>query len=148
MSGRTPSQADSRFLALAAIIVAAFAAVLIAGLVIGITMADPMGNGGMMGMMNRAGNSGQTPVAVDARELQIEIKGFEFFPSDVSIRTGTKVTWINRDPAPHTATQRQGDWDTGVLKEGESTTLTFDQPGVYEYICAIHPSMQAKLTVR
>jgi plastocyanin len=148
VSRTAPPKADGRFLVFAGVIIAAFAALLIAGAVMGITMADQMGSGGMMGHMNRAGNSGQTPVTVDTPELQIEIRGFEFFPSDVSIRAGTKVTWINRDSAPHTATERQGDWDTGVLKEGQSATLTFDKPGVYDYICAIHPSMQAKLTVR
>ena len=148
MSRTASPQADGRFLVFAGVIVAGFVAVLIAGVVMGIAMGNQMGSGGMMGMMNRAGNSGQTPVVVDAPELQIEIRGFEFFPNDVSVLAGTKVTWINRESAPHTATQRQGDWDTGVLNEGESKTLTFDKAGAYEYICAIHPSMQAKITVR
>ncbi len=148
MSRTAPSHTDTRFLVFAGVIVAGFVALLIAGVVMGIAMGDQMGSGGMMGMMNRAGNSGQTPVTIDTPELQIEIRGFEFFPSDVSVRAGTKVTWINRDSAPHTATQRKGDWDTGVLNEGQSKTLTFDKTGVYEYICAIHPSMQARLTVR
>jgi len=138
--------------AIAAVIVFAACALLVGGLVMGVAMAGGFGGWNMgdhmAGMMGRAGNSGQTPVTVDAPELQVEIRGYEFFPSDVSIRVGTKVTWINRDSAAHTATQRQGDWDTGVLKEGQSATLTFDKPGVYDYICAVHPSMQAQLTVR
>ncbi len=138
--------------AIAAVIVFAACALLVGGLVMGVAMAGGFGGWNMQdhmaGMMGRAGNSPQTPVANSQAEVSVEIRDFEYFPRDLTVDAGAKVTWINRDSAPHTATQRRGDWDTGVLNEGESKTLTFDKVGAYEYICAIHPSMQAKLTVR
>jgi len=137
--------------AIAAVIVFAACALLVGGLVMGVAMAGGFGGWNMQdhmaGMMGRAGNSPQTPVANSQAEVSVEIRDFEYFPRDLTVDAGAKVTWTNRDSAPHTATAK-GSWDTGVLKEGQSGTLTFDKPGVYDYICAIHPSMQAKLTVR
>ncbi len=151
MSRAAPPHADGRFLVFAGVIILAFAIFLIVGVIMGVTMTGGLGGWNMQdhmaGMMGRAGNSPQTPVANSQPEVSVEIRDFEYFPRDLTVDAGAKVTWTNRDSAPHTATAK-GSWDTGVLKEGQSGTLTFDKPGVYDYICAIHPSMQAKLTVR
>jgi len=61
---------------------------------------------------------------------------------------GAEVTWVNDDKAPHTATERASVWDTRVLSEGESATLTFERPGTYNYYCTIHPYMAGSVTVR
>src|SRR5258708_15691454 len=42
--------------------------------------------------------------ATGKSEVQIVIENFTFSPSDVTVTPGTKVTWINKDEAPHTAT--------------------------------------------
>ncbi|HEU4759669.1 MAG TPA: cupredoxin family copper-binding protein [Dehalococcoidia bacterium] len=110
-------------------------------------MAGQM-NGGMMGMMNRAGNSPQTPVVADQRQVAVEIRNFEYFPRDLTVAAGTEVTWTNRDTAPHSATDKGKGWDTGLLNKDASKTLTFNTPGSYSYFCAVHPSMKATLTVR
>jgi plastocyanin len=57
------------------------------------------------------------------------------------------VEWTNHDIAPHTATDEEGDWDTGTLSRSQSATLTFKTPGTYSYFCAFHPQMTATLTV-
>jgi plastocyanin len=141
--------------AIAAVVVFAACALLVGGLAMGIAMAGGLGgwnmgdqmNGMMNGMMDRAGNSPQTPVANSQPEVSVEIRDFEYFPRDLTVDAGAKVTWTNRDSAPHTATAK-GSWDTGVLNQDESATLAFDSPGQYEYFCTIHPSMKATLSVR
>jgi plastocyanin len=50
---------------------------------------------------------------------------------------------VNEDLAPHTVTQQGGSIDSGVLNPGKTFTLTVDD--TFEYICAIHPSMKAKV---
>jgi len=62
------------------------------------------------------------------------------------------VTWENRDTAPHTATvaddaQREA-FDTDVIKENASASITFEKPGEYPYICDLHPFMKATVVVR
>ncbi len=76
----------------------------------------------------------------------VDIADFMFEPAVVTVTAGSKVTWVNRDSAPHTATA--GDvFDTGTLKKGAKKTLTFDTPGTYAYICDFHPFMKATVIV-
>ena len=89
----------------------------------------------------------QDPVVSSARQVTVEIREFDFFPRELTTQAGSAVTWVNRDAAPHDATDQAGGWTTGMLKQGQSMTLAFDSPGVYQYHCTIHPNMQATLTV-
>ena len=89
----------------------------------------------------------QTPVVSAASQMTVEIRDFDFFPRELTVKTGTAVTWVNRDAAPHDATDEAGGWGTGTLNQGESATLSFDSPGAYRYYCTIHPNMRATLTV-
>ena len=57
------------------------------------------------------------------------------------------MVWTNRDPAAHTTTADEGQWDNSTLQEGQSFSFTFTEAGVFSYFCAIHPSMTAKITV-
>jgi len=87
----------------------------------------------------RAGSPKQ-PLA----DNSVTIKDFEYQPDPVTISPGDSVTWTNRDMAQHSATD-DGEFDTGLLKKGESGTVTIDQAGTYDYICTVHPDMRAKL---
>ena len=73
-------------------------------------------------------------------------------PERTEVDAGTKVTWTNRDDAPHTATaaddaQREM-FDTGVIKKDKSAAVTFDRPGEYAYICDLHPFMKGTVVVK
>jgi plastocyanin len=112
------------------------------------------GDGGLSAMwgMHRDMHGGgsqapQTPVVSDATRASVEIRDFDFFPRELTVKAGTAITWVNRDAVPHDATDEAGGWGTGTLNQGESTTLTFDSPGSYWYLCTIHPNMKATLTV-
>jgi len=89
----------------------------------------------------------QTPVVSDALQTTVEIRDFDFFPRELTVESGTTITWVNRDAVPHDAADEGGAWETAMLKQDESAILTFDSPGVYRYICTIHPNMKATLTV-
>ena len=119
------------------------AALLVGGLTMGIGMAGHMGGG----MMGRAGNAPQTPFVAQG-DVTVDMRGFEYFPRDLTINAGGAVTWKNSDNVPHTATENDKAWDTGVIGKDDESSLTFDAPGQYEYYCTIHPSMKARLTVR
>ena len=36
------------------------------------------------------------------RQNKIEIKDFAFNPQTITVKSGEKITWINRDEEPHT----------------------------------------------
>jgi plastocyanin len=137
-SSRTP-------LTIAWLAVAAAIFLLASTLIMGVAMATFMDGG----MMHRRGNNGpQAPVVATGSEALVEIRDFDYFPRDLTITTGSTVKWTNYDSAPHTATDKDGAWDTDRLDKNESATLTFDDPGQYDYYCVYHPYMEATLTVR
>ena len=67
---------------------------------------------------------------------------YNFTPSGITIEAGSKVTFINSGNQPHNAAGGDaGGWDTGILKGGETATVTFNRPGTYNYTCTPHPFM-------
>lgn len=77
----------------------------------------------------------------------VDIKAFRFEPETIEIAAGDSVEWINHDLAPHTATGITFDWDTGTLEKGTIQLISFETPGTYEYFCAFHPHMKARVIV-
>lgn len=80
--------------------------------------------------------------------VTVRISRFAFVPASVEIRPGDTVVWTNEDLAPHTATARDGSWDTGTLETAMSRRMVFTAPGDFEYFCAFHPHMIGTVAVR
>jgi plastocyanin len=70
-----------------------------------------------------------------------------FDPKETRISAGTEVTWMNHGVAKHTVTFVDGSGTSPLLATGESWSHTFDKPGVYKYICALHPEMTGTIVV-
>jgi plastocyanin len=70
-----------------------------------------------------------------------------FQPADIEVVVGATVDWTNEDPFAHTVTARDGAFDSGTMDDGETFSHTFSEPGTFEYVCAIHPSMTGTVTV-
>lgn len=77
----------------------------------------------------------------------VAIIAMKFTPKTLQIAAGDAVTFLNQDNAPHTATAKDGSFDTGRLAPGQDASITFDAPGEYSYFCRIHPGMKARITV-
>jgi plastocyanin len=77
------------------------------------------------------------------------IQNFRFKPAHITIKRGTKVIWINKDTAPHTATANNGSsFHSPVLRKGQSYSHTFKTAGKWGYYCKIHPDMRGSVTVK
>ena len=77
------------------------------------------------------------------------IQNFRFKPANITIKRGTRVRWINKDTAPHTATAINGrSFDSGRLGKGQRYTHTFKRTGKKPYHCEIHPHMKGRITVK
>ena len=87
-----------------------------------------------------------TPSASQNQEENVSIVNFTFSPANLIVRVGTTVTWTNKDLVAHTATAVNG-FDSGFLEQGESYSFTFNQVGIFDYICTPHPYMQGNITV-
>jgi len=93
------------------------------------------------------GEDETAPSGDAVRSAKVEIEDFAYDPDPVTIEEGGKVTWINRDSAPHTATAEDGSFDTGTLEEGKLGSASFKQAGTYGYVCSIHPEMEGTVEV-
>ncbi|HEX7293874.1 MAG TPA: cupredoxin family copper-binding protein [Solirubrobacterales bacterium] len=93
------------------------------------------------------GANASAPSGDAVRAEKVEIVEFTYEPDPVTIEAGGKVTWINRDSAPHTATADDGSFDTGTLEEGKLKSETFKDGGSYPYFCEIHPDMRGTVEV-
>ena len=74
-------------------------------------------------------------------------KSYRFDPKTIEVETGATVTWTNEDNFTHTV-QVDGQEDHEVGR-GESFSITFDEPGTYQYVCTLHrQDMDGEVIVR
>ncbi|WP_353189271.1 cupredoxin family copper-binding protein [Pandoraea pnomenusa] len=80
----------------------------------------------------------------------VHIDNFTFSPATLTVRAGTRVTWVNRDDEPHTVTSSGNPrtFASGALDTDGTFAFTFDKPGTYAYYCAIHPHMTGVIVVK
>ncbi|NKB18970.1 MAG: hypothetical protein GKS01_00355 [Alphaproteobacteria bacterium] len=78
----------------------------------------------------------------------VEIQNFVFSPATLKVKVGDRITWINKDIVPHTATAHDKSWDTGNLKPNDRGTVTVTKDMFAGYFCRFHPSMKAKIDVQ
>ncbi|MCA9827022.1 MAG: multicopper oxidase domain-containing protein [Nitrosopumilus sp.] len=64
-----------------------------------------------------------------------------YYPKVTQIKTGDTVTWTNKDISVHTVTSNDELFDSGMMMPGDSFEQTFDEIGLYEYYCMLHPWM-------
>ena len=82
-----------------------------------------------------------------SRHHVIEIARFRFAPDRLVVEPGDRVTWINRDIVPHTATAIDESWDTGEIAPGQEGSMTVTAALTVDYFCRFHPSMKAALRI-
>ena len=88
----------------------------------------------------------ETTTVVASGSKQVVIENSQFMPTDLEIKAGTIVEWINKDSVDHTVTLENGDFDAELIV-GATTTVTFNEVGEYRYFCQFHPGMQGSVIV-
>ena len=83
----------------------------------------------------------------DSSSYVISIKDFQFSPRMITIHSGSKVTWTNKDEEPHKVVEVNSTFTSQPLDTDNSFTYEFDAPGTYEYFCSLHPHMTGKIVV-
>ena len=86
--------------------------------------------------------------AATANTNEIVIQNFAFEPSTLTVKVGEKVTWVNRDDEPHTATATDKRFNSKTLENGDRFSTEFTAPGTYNYYCALHPKMTGQIIVK
>lgn len=86
-----------------------------------------------------------------------------YSPREITINVNDTVNWINNDTEPHTVTsgvgagisslltnakgKPSGQFDSGLFSSGQSFSLKFNNSGIYNYFCTIHPWMEGIIKV-
>lgn len=78
----------------------------------------------------------------------VDIVDFDYDPKTVTVAAGSKLEFVNKDDAAHTATADDSSFDTDTLNKGDSATVTLDKPGTYDYYCRFHAFMKASVVVK
>ena len=73
-------------------------------------------------------------------------ESLNFQPASITVVIGVNntVTWIDLDSIQHTVVSTSipagaQKFDSGILNQGQTFSLTFTVPGTYHYDCSIHP---------
>ena len=84
-----------------------------------------------------------------AKGNKIEIKDFSFNPQTLTVKSGEKITWINRDEEPHTVVSVEKQFKKSTaLDTDQEFTITAGAPGTYTYFCSVHPKMTGTIIVQ
>lgn len=88
-----------------------------------------------------------------AADGAVTAEGLAFKPATIEVKAGGKVTWTNKDGAPHTTTSgkpgaKDGKWDGQLSASGGTFSFTFPAAGTFDYFCSVHPSMTGTVTVK
>jgi plastocyanin len=94
------------------------------------------------------GTAPDAPAAAKSGPDTVSIASFLFGPEKLSVTRGTTVTWTNTDRSPHQVSVKDRPLRSGIILRGQSESLTFNDPGTYEYTCGLHPSMKGTIEVK
>ena len=97
--------------------------------------------------------SAEVSIKSGASKQGCEAENNCYDPSEITVNSGTTITWTNNDDAPHTVSSGSpsdgldGAFDSSIINPGESFEATFDEVGEYDYFCQIHPWLTGKVIV-
>jgi len=71
-----------------------------------------------------------------------------FLRLELTVPIGATVTWVNWDGEVHDVVERNSLlFSSPLVNTGETWQLTFDAPGVYQYVCDLHANMEGVVVV-
>jgi len=87
-------------------------------------------------------------ISAGSKVNKIEIKAFMFNPQKITVKSGDKITWINKDEEPHTVVSVGKKFQkSSALDTDQEYSITAGAPGTYEYFCSVHPKMTGTIVV-
>ena len=73
---------------------------------------------------------------------EIEVRDFDFFPQEVTVRSGETIRFIWTGDIAHTSTSDifngSDSWDSGLLSNGDTFEIVLTTPGEHLYYCIPH----------
>ncbi len=84
-----------------------------------------------------------------AAEKVIEQRGKAFSETEVVIKRGDTLTFVNNDNITHNVMSKTpgNEFNIGAQTPGTSVPVKFDSAGAADIICAIHPQMRMNVKI-
>jgi len=76
----------------------------------------------------------------------VTIEATSYKPETMTVKKGESVTWVNKDPFPHTVTAA-GNFDSKSIAANGRWTYRTTKAGEFPYICTLHPNMKGMIKV-
>jgi plastocyanin len=76
----------------------------------------------------------------------VTIEGTSYQPATITVKKGESVTFVNKDPFPHTVTAA-GKFDSKSIAANGKWTYKATKAGEFPYICTLHPNMKGTIEV-
>jgi amicyanin len=95
--------------------------------------------------------SGASDTSTPASGAVVDVAQMAFTPSSVTVGVGETVTWKFDDRGiPHNVVgvgDAKSVLHSAPMKDG-TYSVSFSQPGTYQYLCTFHPDMRGTVIVR
>lgn len=99
----------------------------------------------MLGIATKESSIIETTTCEIEKGAAMQSTNKSFYPQHVQAKAGDTVQWTNNDTSIHTVTGET--FDSGMLKSGDQFVYKFENPGVYDYYCVLHPWMKGSVQV-
>jgi len=109
-------------------------------------VADEITEEGIVDSDTSVEASGDTPPLSDAH-ISADIIDLDYDPRDLTVELGTTIVWTNIGELPHTVTDINGAFDSGLMLKDDVYERRFDELGTFDYFCTLHPNMVGSVTV-
>jgi plastocyanin len=83
-----------------------------------------------------------------AEQAKITIDNFTFSPALMITSVGSTVTWVNEDDTIHSIVCPTLNIKSQPLDTDDTFSHVFDKPGMYDYVCGLHPHMHGQVLVQ
>ena len=96
-----------------------------------------------------AAAAASTSGAISAAQARVVvIENVQFSPQTLIVKAGERITWVNKDLFPHTATADGKSFDSRAIAPNASWSWVAGKAGTYDYGCTFHPTMKGTVTVQ
>lgn len=110
--------------------------------------------GGIIGVIYTSSRQDLTIVKIEGESgvtiyNGTSVPAYSFSPATIEVKKGTTVTWSNMDSiAAHTVISVSGLFESQLIQPRGDFSFQFNEIGVFDYYCSLHPWMKGKIIVR
>ena len=80
--------------------------------------------------------------------ITVKMQNIQFDPKSLNAKVGQTIKWVNDDTVDHNVTATKGEeFKSKDFGEGGTYSYKLDKPGTIQYVCTLHPGMEATITV-